>query len=67
MARYVTDFLPSEIDETTVSDNCFSFAGETNIGEGLDIDNFSKQFDKFSDSRRASVERIINNNHENYV
>lgn len=68
MAKYFEDFSPSEIDENCSFDSCFSFAGETNVGGGLDIDNFREKVKNYSsDEVKKYVNNIIKQNHERYI
>ena len=70
MAKYIEDYSFSEmnkINNNNKEKKCFSFAGETNLGKGLDLDKFDKNWEVYSKNVHNSVDRIISNNQDLYI
>lgn len=60
MAKYTEDFSITEIDSRLEFDeNAFSFSGETNTGNGLDINEVLKRWTENSENIKLSVQQIF--------
>jgi hypothetical protein len=64
MAKYTEDFPIGELETKCVFEADFSFSGETNTGEGLDLKNFLEKWNSNIGNITKSVEQIISNNQD---